>query len=359
VCSVINIRLAEVFAMSGEIEIRAYQPGDEHGLVALFGRCFGRDIDVEHWLWKVQQPRTDYENVWVAIADGEHVGQYVGAPIRGWVKGQNKPAIMVFDVMVDPRMRRRGLLTSLGSRAHQEWIAAGVQYVIGLPNEKWGSRAAALGWQPVFPLQWLVWVLRPEAVFARRSGVPAIRHASSLGNVWRSLAGRSVRADPSICIEKLPRADSSLDEVADSMQHTYGTVRGTNWSRWRYFDCPSTRYHTLLAKRDGQPVGNAVYRFKGENPVNAIVPEILAVNDDQGVRNALMREIVDRCLAAGAETIMTLAVPGTPNYRAFRRCGFIPRRAAFTVQYVPLQSGMTGITDALDWDLMGGDFDVV
>lgn len=345
--------------MNDGFEIRAYQPGDEHGLAALFGRCFNRQIDAEHWLWKVWQPRTNYENVWVAIAGEEFIGQYVGAPISAWVNGQRKRAIMVFDIMVDPSMRRRGVLTSLGARAHQEWTMAGVQYVIGLPNEKWGSRAATLGWRPLFPLRWLVWVLRPEAVIARRSGLDKIADMRSIGQVWRTLRGVFLRQDPSTIVGELPNPDLAMDRVADRLAHSYGTVRGSAWASWRYFDCPSSSYHTLMAKRDDQPVGYAVYQLKDGNPVNAIIPELVAADDDQRVRNSLMHQVMSRCLEAGVQAIQTLAVPGTPNYRAFRRCGFVPRRTAFTVQYVALQAEMVGITDRLEWDLMGGDFDVV
>lgn len=339
------------------VEIRGYQPGDERGLVALFGRAFGRSTTEQHWLWKFRQSQTSYENVWIATADGDYVGQYAGVPVRGRSKGETTTAIAVFDAMVDPRMRRQGLLTSMGARAQKAWADAGVRFVTGLPNEQWGSRAAALGWKPAFPLQWLVWVLRPEGVLARRSGIPALRQWRGLGQLWRGVAGRSLEPNSAITVAELEESVAHLDSIAESPGNSSGTVRGASWCQWRYFDCPSGDYHVLLACRNGNPAGYAVYRTRGESPVNAVLPELLVADDDQEVRNALVGDIIKRCLDAGADTISTLAVPGTPNHRALGNCGFMPRRAAFTVQYVPLQSDRDAI--GLDWLLTGGDFDVV
>ena len=69
-----------------DIVIRAYQPGDEHGLSDLFSRCYGRPISLAHWRWKLQSTCADYENIWVAIYEDRHVGHYAGIPVDAWVR---------------------------------------------------------------------------------------------------------------------------------------------------------------------------------------------------------------------------------------------------------------------------------
>ena len=62
----------------------------EHGLIDLFSRCYGREISLAHWRWKMQRSSADYENIWVATYEGRHVGQYAGIPVDAWVCGTRR-----------------------------------------------------------------------------------------------------------------------------------------------------------------------------------------------------------------------------------------------------------------------------
>ena len=55
------------------------------------------------------------------------------------------------DTMTAPAFRRRGLLTEVAARAYEAWRDAGIAFVIGLPNQQWGSRARALAGASCFP----------------------------------------------------------------------------------------------------------------------------------------------------------------------------------------------------------------
>lgn len=343
---------------SETIRIRAYEPGDEHGLAALFGRCFGREISARHWLWKLKQTDAGYENVWVVTAGEAYVGQYVGVPVEARVQGRIRPAIVVGDTMVDPSMRRRGVLTRMGRHAHESWRRAGVCFAIGLPNEQWGSRAGALGWEPLFPLRWMIRVLRPEAVLARRLGLGRLARMTAVGAAWRRSVGRAVQ-DRRIAVDTLRAPSADLDAVAEKAADasTVSLARGASWIERRYMSCPSTDYEVLVARRDGVPLGYAVYRMRGGAAAHAVVAELVA--DGEAAHGALAAEIERRALAAGADAMTVLAVPGTADYRLWKRCGFFPRTAAFTLQFVPLQTEMRRVRGIHAWRFMGGDFDVV
>jgi hypothetical protein len=74
----------------------------------------------------------------------------------------------------------------------------------------------------------------------------------------------------------------------------------------------------------------------------------------------LLYDLMETLLAAKAESVSTLAVPGTAYFRSLRRAGFFPRRA-FSVQLVPLsaQLPLRAMLDPERWNLSGADFDVV
>ena len=93
--------------------------------------------------------------------------------------------------------------------------------------------------------------------------------------------------------------------------------------------------------------------------MQATVAEFSAVDGDDGALGSLFAGIEERCMAAGVDTIRALAVPGTADYSHLRQAGFLPRRAAFTLQYVPFERSLEHFTRIGDWQFQGGDFDVV
>lgn len=343
-----------------DIEIRAYRPGDEHGLVDLFGRCYGREISLAHWQWKMKSISVDYENVWVATSGDRLVGQYAGIPVDAWIGGKRRRAIAPVDAMVDPQMRRKGILTGMVTRAHDSWRREGVYFCFGLPNEQWGSRAEVLGWVPLFPLRWLLRVLRPEAMFARRSRIDALARLTAVGALSRLMLRRA-RADTEISVQEIYESHRDLDTIANRVSGAEAVrfARGSNWIDRRYLRCPSAEYHVLLAKRGKDPVGYAVYRIRGATIRNAVLTEVTVRHDDQNAYPTLIAAVERRCLQKHIESISALSVPGTEDWQCLKRCGFFSRRAEFSLQYVPMRSEMQALRRLDDWHFEGGDFDVV
>ena len=306
----------------------------------------------------MQSTGVDYQNIWVAMYEGRHVGHYAGIPVDAWVRGVRTPAIAPVDAMVDPQLRRRGILTALVTRAHEHWRRAGVCFCFGLPNEQYD--AAALGWVPLFPFRWHRRILRPEAVAARVSGVNLLVRLTLVGAISRRLLRRA-QTDPQISTQEIFGTHRDLDIIADSSRRVdcVHFIRGSDWVNRRYLSCPSSEYHVHLAKRDDDPVGYAVYGLRGTTVVTATITEVVSRLDDSLVYPTLVAAVEKRCLDACVETISTLSIPGSESCRQLKRCGFIPRRAAFELQYVPLQLGMTALTSIEEWHIEGGDFDVV
>ena len=74
--------------------------------------------------------------------------------------GQSVTGMVSVDTMTAPEFQRRGLLTRVGTHTYAQWHAAGIPFVLGLPNERWGSRTNALGWVELCDYQWLARPLR-------------------------------------------------------------------------------------------------------------------------------------------------------------------------------------------------------
>jgi hypothetical protein len=269
------------------------------------------------------------------------------------------------DTMTDPDFRRRGLLTEVGEWTYAAWRDAGVPFVLGLPNQQWGSRTGALGWELLFPLHWLIRPLRPEAVLARRLRLPALSRLAAVGALWNSFWDRTLQPDATVQIRRVDRAGPEIDRLwrACLADAQLSVVRDSAWVNWRYLTAPSLNYHILLAERAGQPVGYLAYRLEeNDGRTWGYIAELQAPQADAKARGALIGQATARMRAAGAEVALTLAVPGTWMYHAFRRAGFIwRRRGFFTVQVVPLDPSlpMDLLRDPQNWNVAGGDFDVI
>src|SRR5581483_6925570 len=89
---------------------RAYQPGDETQILALFARCFPHaPRTLEHFRWKYRD--NPYGNGRISLtfdAEGTLVGHYAGYPVPFFQNGSDIAAHQIGDTMTDPAVRHIG-----------------------------------------------------------------------------------------------------------------------------------------------------------------------------------------------------------------------------------------------------------
>jgi GNAT superfamily N-acetyltransferase len=356
-------RPAVVSAPQGEPgwTVRPYQPGDEPALVDLFQRAYRRTISEAHFRWKLKALPAPAENVWLAVTDGGVIAQYASIPVRYRLPDREAVLMVGADVMTAPEYRRRGLFTALARVAYDAWRRAGVPFTLGLPNEQWGSRKAALGWTVLFSLQSLVRPLRPERILARRLRAPVVGRLRWPGELWNRWLDR--RSAAAIEVRPVSAAGPEFDRLwaAHGDAFRISPVRDAAWVRWRYLTAPAFDYRVLLAERAGRAIGYAALRLDESGAARVgTIAEIFADPSDETACRALLRRCVDALRSADVEQVVALAIPGTPHWRACRAAGFLPRHA-FTVEVSVFDAAvpMDVLRDPSHWSLAGGDFDVV
>ena len=342
--------------------LRAYRAGDERALTALFTRVFGQMISEAHWRWKLSARPSPTANVWLAVSEDTPIFQYAGIPVYLNLPTGEVNAMVSVDTMTSPDFRRRGLLSQVGEHTYARWREAGIACVLGLPNQQWGSRTQALGWQKLFPLQWLAFPLRPQAIAARRLRQPRLAQFSWLDKAWWAVNQLRYREDHKLTLRPMPVAEPSLNELWNRLRndHAFAICRDQAWVQWRYLDCPSKMYEVVLAECEGAPVGYMAWTLPTEAIHISTIAEIFCGRNDEATRRALMAYVLRASHAAGAQTVNTLAVPATATHRSFQRCGFIASHA-FSVEVVPLNldAPLAMLHDPANWFMAGGDFDVV
>ncbi len=344
--------------------IRPYEPGDERQIVALFERVFGRPMSEAHWRWKVGSQPAPVANVWLIVRDGQVLAQYACVPTGFWLDGWEALVMVGVDAMVDPAWRRRGLWTALVRHAQAAWAEAGIAFVLGLPNENWGRRHHARGWESLFGLRWHVRPLQPVRLALRRLRA---RRPIALGPVaaaWNGFWNRRLASPAGIELVSVTQADEAFDALwrAARPDLAFAVVRDRRWVQWRFLDAPDSDYALFLARRAGQPVGYAACAIReGPGGRLATIADLFALPGDEAARLGLLRGVLDALIAQGADAVAALAIPGSARAALLRRAGFLLNWATFDVRAAALQPDWPGarLRAPEQWLLTGGEFDVV
>jgi len=344
-----------------DLPIRPATAGDEARLVDLFASVYGRSIDVSHWRWKLAHPQATVPNVWLVMSGERPVFQYAGIPTTLRIDGAAVTGMVSVDTMTAPDFRRRGLLTRVATQVYAQWGDAGMAFVMGLPNEKWGSRTSAVGLRPLFPFRWLARPLRPEALLAHRLSIPWLRRLSFVSALWSWATSLPGRPDASVQVRPVDRAGVEFDDLWERCKDDarFGVVRDRRWVQWRFLDCPSRRYEVRLALRGTEPVGYCAYHVhEAGGRRSAFLAELACARGDMGARDALLADLIRQL--PGVELLWTQAAPGTHTYRWLRRRAFFVGHE-FSVQMAPFSPHLP-IDDMArpeHWELSGAAFDVI
>ncbi len=346
--------------------LRPYQAGDEAALTALFAAAYGHPLSEALYRWKLTGLPSPTPNVWTAWEQDRPIFHYASIPTP--YRTPDGPAILMTgaDLMTAPDQRRRGLLTAYAPQIYETWSQAGLPFTIGLPNERWGSRADHLGWQPLLPLAWLIRPLRPEAIIARRLRLPFLARAAIIGRLWQRRWQTPDAAG--IVVQPVAQADGRFDRLWQTSQPARGfcVQRDRRWVAWRFLSAtaaePSWRYQLLLAQRGDEPVGYLAYRVQAEaGHATAFIADLWSAPADEPARRTLLAHALRLFYDLGVEKAAALAAPATPLHGSLAQAGLRPALGAFMVKARPLAQALdlAALRQPANWYLTGSDFDVI
>lgn len=346
------------------VRARPVERGDVPAVVELFSDVFDRHMTAEHYRWKLFERPSPTDNTVIAANDrGRPVFHLGGIPCRCSIAGVERWVMVAVDAMTRREQRRQGLFTTCASWLFERWRQAGVALVLGMPNERHGSRVQALGWRPLGSLEWLLFPLQPESLLARRLGIPGLSRLRVGGRWWYAVTANRGAVDGDIVVSEISAPGDEFDRFWQRIapQGGNGLVRDRAWLTWRYCRIPGRCYRLLKAARGTSGGAMLGYLVCGVRDPRALtIPELVVAPGDATTFSALIRAAL-REYAGDADSVRMLAVPGSWAHGRLRRAGFLRMRHQFRVQVIQLDPDVLppDLSTAGDWNLMGGDFDVV
>lgn len=340
---------------------RRYQPGDEHDLLALFNRIFGRQRSLEHWQW--QFARNPYAPPTIIVArrrsDGLLAGSHVVMPIALLAGGEKVLAAHTLDLVVHEDFRRQGLFETTARECFAWCLERGMRAVISFPNDQsYPGFVRTLGWSRI--LDPTRWDLRIGCSRALGASLIRRRLAALPDGVWRTV-GRLRLAAPGAWSERLtntvpPEVDALWTECARELQVSLWKDR--EYLAWRYDANPDHRFEHIGLWTGERLRALAVVHADRERIM--ICDWLAPRTEGPALARALVAAVCRDALARGADRVSFLGADDGRFSGAFR--DFRSRPAPESVLTGRgLEDGRLDelVRDGSNWCLTYGDADYV
>jgi hypothetical protein len=254
----------------------------------------------------------------VASRGGEIVGMIALIPTRLRNAPGDILGYQAVDTVVDPSCRGQGLFVRMGELA-QDPEALGGELLWGFPNANaapgWFGR---LGWTNLGTVPLLMRPLRSSFLLGRlhprlRSiDFPLIRRRADAASVYDDPAGLS----------------GDVDQLWRCVGSEFGVAvdRSGEWMRWRLADKPGADYR-CVGIRSGTGDLQAFVASKIADKHGArlcYVMEAMSLPQHRGTLAGLLLSELARAASQGAEAALAWCPKRAPNYRAYRKAGFLP-----------------------------------
>ena len=226
-------------------------------------------------------------------------------------------AYQAMDTFVDASARGSGLFVKMGSVA-QDPLALGSELLWGYPNAN-----AAPGWYG--RLGWTNFGKVPLLMRPLRSGFILRRVHPRLRALDFKLvgAGRAVGRDYDDGSQLAADFDPLWNRIAPSFGITVD--RSGAWMRWRLFDRPGSGYR-CVGMKSGDDLEALVVTKLAHKHGGRLLYVMEAISSPERSANLvrLLKSELGHAAEMGAEVALAWCPSTAPNYRAYRRAGFIP-----------------------------------
>jgi hypothetical protein len=360
---------------AAEPVVRAYRPGDEARIIALyertFGRTMGRTESAHHWQWEFDRNPNGRKGILLAESGETLAAQYAVLPLDVQVGGDVRLGALSLDTATDTAFRGRGLFPRLARQLYADLAGQDYVAVFGFPNSASApSFFNKLDWVELAPFPLLVKPLRGAArSLLTGRGVPGWL-AAALDPLAAVIRPRSAALPDHLRVETVSEFPADTDALWERGRRgkRIAVVRDRRYLQWRYVTNPEGGLYRIHLLRQGEALAGYVVTLVEQrfSMRSGFVMDMLFEESRPDVGRALLG-VAERALAAdGAQLLAALMYPGTAARRALGAAGFLavphrlmPQEIHFGVRALAASAPRDVLADPRNWYITWGDTDVV
>ena len=315
----------------------------------------------------------------IPVARDKETGKVVGfamfVPMRVAWSGAECPALLGYNMLVEPAYRRQGIQTKVSAVGPEIGEKQGYEFFYVFPNPTSLMGLIKLDYRVVSQIPMVIRPLDIAALTETHIGMRLMRWGVNLG--W-GVAGRTLcrercryQNDLAMRIVEDTEFDESYDCFWGQIKTKYNLmlVRDRAFLQWRFHDIPTRRYEVLSARRGTEILGYIVLSQADIRGTNVgLIADLLVLPGERGDQAGLrlLHEALKRFNEAQLPLCGGLMLPHTQEYALMHRAGHLRVPGRFAPQPFHLvvktwSNGMT--TNALiqpeRWHISIADHDAV
>lgn len=356
-----------------------YEEGDKAAVLAINRAEYG-DVALSHeayfdWVYAKNPMGPPIIPVARERDTGRVVGFAMFIPVRVSWAGEERRALIGYNMVVDPAYRRQGIQTKVTAMGPELGGKRGYHFFYVFPNPTSLLGLIKLGFHVVSQIPLVIRPLDIAALTESHVSKPLLRWGVSLGwkvagsTIWREW--RPSQNHLSLSIVEDTEFDDSYDHFWEQVKtkNELMLIRDRAFLQWRFHDIPIRRYEVLSARQGTEIVGYVVLRRADiRGTMAGLIADFLVLpgrrGDQAGLR--LLHEALQRFKQAELPLSGGLMLPHTHEYAIMRRVGYLraPQRLAPQPFHLVLKSISSGtppsvLTRPEAWYMSIADHDAV
>lgn len=312
------------------MQVRNYNSGDEHKIVALFKLVFNQEMSLNQWKWRFEKNPAGKHMIKLMWEDDLLVGHYAVSPLIMSVNGQDVMTSHSLTTMTHPDFNGKGIFKTLSLDLYDELENKfGFKSVWGFPNNNsHGAFVSSLGWQDI-----------------------SIVHTLAISA--DSIKGNAIGLAEFDEFEQY-HADYILQKV---LSFPIRVKRDVSYLNWRYKDKPAVVYKKFFLNLEGQKAlfVTKIYPSFKEGRYDLNIVECFM--DDYSIIHSCIQEIM-QIYKLDFERVTLWKNLFDKDHIKLERQGFVPVLPQ-TYLGARIHSSMpSNFSNYKDWFISMGDSDV-
>lgn len=310
--------------------VRAYEEGDEDGILNLLNLEARVPFTRGHWNWRYRD--CPFGSLTFVAEHEEEIVGHMGLFIMD-IKVGNRivRGSQASELFVHPNFRRQGMFVAIGKSLMRQARAEKVLLTYGFPDYPAYRGHIKYGWFDVAMVPALVTYLNTYEAIKPKLKTPLVkvRTPMPLVRTLSKVVDRACRKKrQNFPLEELDTIrvshfDERVDELWNRESKHYNIIvaRTQSYCNWRYFDIPDVKYEVFSAERNDLLEGFLVTRIvEGKERKVGYIIDVFSAS--KNVFLNLVLSAIDYFSLKGVDSVKCLMLKRYRWYKALKEIGF-------------------------------------